>query len=115
MTVRETTAKPGEKIYDISYTGIPLTDENLEIIGALELFVDQTQVRNAARQAEKNIEIAKKQAEFQEQEVDQLITNLEEAGNGRSVHRDQRKETDEDTQRIGENFARINTYLNNCV
>jgi methyl-accepting chemotaxis protein len=115
MTVSDSTAHIGDKTYDISYTGIPLTDENQEIIGALELIVDQTQVRNAARQAEKNAEIAKKQTEFQEQEVDQLIANLEKLAIGdlSIVTRD--RETDEDTQRIGENFSRINTCLNNCV
>ena len=104
-----------EKDLEISYTGIPLTDENQEIIGALELIVDQTEVKNAARLAEKNVEIAKKQADFQDQEVDQLIVNLEKLAKGDLSIATSDRETDEDTQRIGENFAKINTYLNNCV
>ena len=115
MTVRDTTAQPDEKTHDIAYTGIPLADENHEIIGALELIVEQTQVRNAARQAERNVEIAKKQAEFQEQEVNQLVANLEKLAMGDLSIEIRERETDEDTQRIGENFVKINTYLNNCV
>ncbi|HWQ77758.1 MAG TPA: methyl-accepting chemotaxis protein [Anaerovoracaceae bacterium] len=115
MAVGETSARLGEKELEISYTGIPLTDENEEIIGVLELIIDQTDIKNAARQAEKNVEIAKKQAEFQEQEVDQLIVNLEKLAAGDLSIVTFERETDDDTQRIGENFARINTYLNNCV
>ncbi|HWQ80036.1 MAG TPA: methyl-accepting chemotaxis protein [Anaerovoracaceae bacterium] len=115
MTVRDSTAQPGEKTYDISYTGIPLTDENREIIGALELIADQTEVRNAARQAEKNVEIAKRQAEFQDQEVDQLIINLEKLAAGDLSITIAERETDEDTRRIGENFDRVNACLNRSV
>lgn len=115
MTVRESVAHLNEKDLEISYTGIPMTGENGEIIGALELFVDQTEVKNAARQAEKNVSIAKKQAEFQEREVDQLIVNLEKLAKGDLSISTSDRETDEDTQRIGENFSKINTYLNNCV
>lgn len=115
MVIRDTVAHLGEKDLEISYTGIPLRDENQEIIGALELIVDQTDVRNAARQAEKNVETAKKQAEFQDREVDQLIVNLEKLAKGDLTIVTSDRETDEDTQGIGENFAKINTYLKNCV
>ncbi len=115
MAVRETVAHLGETDKEISYTGIPLIDENQEIIGALELIVDQTEIKYAARLAEKNIEIAKKQAEFQELEVDELIVNLEKLAKGDLSISVLERETDEDTQRIGENFTKINTYLDNCV
>lgn len=115
MTVRDTIVRLGGKEQEISYTGIPLTDDNGGIIGALELIVDQTEIRNAAREAERNVETAKKQAEFQDQEVGQLIVNLEKLAMGDLSIETFDRETDEDTQKIGENFSRINTYLNNCV
>ncbi len=115
MTIRETVVRLDDTELEISYTGIPLTDENGDIIGALELIVDQTEVKNAARLAEKNVEIAKKQAEFQDREVNQLIVNLEKLAQGDLSIYTSERETDEDTQQIGENFAKINTYLNNCV
>ncbi len=115
MAIRDTVIHLDEKEREISYTGIPLTDENDEVIGALELIVDQTEIRNAARQAENNVEIARKQAEFQDLEVEQLIVNLEKLAKGDLSIDASDMQTDEDTQRIGENFAKINAYLNNCV
>lgn len=113
--VRETVAHLNGKDFDIVCTGIPLKDESQEIIGALELIVDQTQIKNAARQAEKNVETGKKLADFQDYEVEQLILNLEKLAMGDLSITTANRETDEDTQGIGESFAKINSYLNNCV
>ena len=115
LMVRESVAEPDGKEMELSYTGIPLTDQNREIVGALELFVDQTEIRNAARQAERNVKTAQKQAEFQEKEVDQLIINLEKLAQGDLSIKSLEMESDEDTRQIAENFKKINTYLNNCV
>ncbi|HVI42095.1 MAG TPA: methyl-accepting chemotaxis protein, partial [Anaerovoracaceae bacterium] len=115
MIIQDSVARLSDQDLEISYTGIPLTDENQEVIGALELFIDQTDIKNAMRYAERNVEAARKQAEFQDQEVDQLIINLEKLAKGDLSISTSDKETDEDTRRIGENFAKINTYLNNCV
>lgn len=112
---KEAAAHPNDTTVEITHTAIPLRDDNGDVVGALELIVDQTEVKKAARQAEKNVEIANKQAEFQGQEVDQLIVNLEKLAKGDLSIETIDRETDEDTQRIGENFAKINTYLNNCV
>jgi methyl-accepting chemotaxis protein len=100
---------------EIFYTGLPLTDENGEVTGALEIMVDQTDLKNAARQAEKNVITAEKQADFQKQEVYKLIANLEKLAKGDLDITTSEQETDEDTKLIGENFAKINTYLNNCI
>ncbi len=111
----EASARLGGKELTISYTGIPLTDDDGEIIGVLELIIDQTEIKNAARQAEKNVEVAKKQAEFQDQEVERLIVSLEKLAKGDLSIVTADRETDEDTEQIGANFAKINTYLNRCV
>ncbi len=113
--IKDTVAHLNGNDFEITYTGIPLRDENEEVIGALELIVDQTETKDAARQAERNVEIARKQAEFQDKEVDQLIVNLEKLAKGDLSITTFNRDTDEVTQRIGENFAKINSYLNNCV
>lgn len=111
----ETSAQLGGRALEVSYTGIPLTEEKGEIIGVLELIIDQTEIKNAARQAEQNVEVAKKQAEFQDHEVDRLILNLEKLAKGDLSIEIIQRETDADTYRIGENFARINTCLKYCT
>ncbi len=115
MVICDTVAHLNGKTLEIAYTGIPLRDENQEVIGALALVVDQTEIKNAARQAEQNVGTAKKQADFQEQEVDQLLINLEKLAKGDLSITTVDRETDEDTRSIGENFTKINHYLNNCV
>jgi methyl-accepting chemotaxis protein len=111
----ETTARPNGATLEITHTGIPLKDENQEIVGALELMVDQTEIKQAMKSAEKNAQIAQKQAEYQDREVNDLIVNLEKLAKGdlsieTSVH-----EADEDTGRIKQNFENINQNLNNSV
>lgn len=115
MVTRDNVAHLDGGDKEIFYTGLPLTDENGEITGALEIMVDQTDIKNAARQAEKNAQTAKKQSDFQDHEVDKLIVNLEKLAKGDLTITTSEPETDEDTKLVGENFAKINAYLNNCV
>ncbi len=103
-TVSETGAHPNGLNLEISYTGIPMKNENQEIIGALELIVDQTEIKNTMNKIEK-------QAEYQELEVNNLIINLEKLAKGdlnieASIH-----EVDDDTKTIGKNFENINANL----
>ncbi|PKG32455.1 Cache 3/Cache 2 fusion domain-containing protein, partial [Methanoregula sp.] len=58
MASSETQATPKGKQYDISYSGIPILDANGKAIGAMEFFTDLTEIREAARQAQKKIENA---------------------------------------------------------
>jgi len=58
MAGSETQAKPKGKQYDIAYSGVPILDENGNAIGAMEFFTDLTDIREAARQAQKRIEDA---------------------------------------------------------
>ena len=59
MVTAETVAKPMTGVeLDISYTGVPIRDEAGKVIGALEVVVDQTEVKKAAR-------LAKKVADYQ--------------------------------------------------
>jgi archaellum component FlaC len=58
MASSETQAKPKGKQYDIAYSGVPILDANGKAIGAMEFFTDLTDIREAARQAQKKIENA---------------------------------------------------------
>jgi methyl-accepting chemotaxis protein len=100
----ETDAYPNGMNLDISYTGFPLKDLNNKTIGAFELIVDQTIVKNAAR-------ISDKQAEFQKNEVEKLIGNLEKISSGNLDIEINMEQTDQDTLEMGKNFEKINNSL----
>ncbi|OPX65214.1 MULTISPECIES: Cache 3/Cache 2 fusion domain-containing protein [unclassified Methanoregula] len=59
MTSSETVASPrtGKK-HDIAYSGVPILDGSGNAIGAMEFFTDLTDIREAARQAQKRIDDA---------------------------------------------------------
>ncbi len=104
----ETTARPSGMELEISYTGIPITDENQQVIGAIELIVDQTEVVNGIRKTEK-------QTVFQNREVQSLIMNLKKLAQGDLNIKTVEHEVDEDTKLIGQDFKSINDNLNNCI
>ncbi len=49
--IRETDAHPGDKDMWISYTGVPVKDQEGKTIGALEIVIDQTEVKKAMEDA----------------------------------------------------------------
>jgi len=118
----ETIARPHGAPVDIQYEGIPLLDHEGNIIGAYELVVDQTTVKNAAREQEKHAQeqleishIQQKQAEYQAYEVKKLIQSLEVLANGKLEVISQIAETDKDTLLIGEDFEKIYSSLHEMV
>jgi PAS domain S-box-containing protein len=58
ITSSETQASPKGKHYDIAYSGVPILDAHGTAIGAMEFFTDLTDIREAARKAQKRIEDA---------------------------------------------------------
>lgn len=78
-----------ETSLDIDYFGIPIKDEEGHAIGAFEIMQDQTDIKRAQREAQKQAEavklqinIAKKQAQYQNKEVEKLIASLDKFSNG---------------------------------
>ncbi|MEW6710553.1 MAG: methyl-accepting chemotaxis protein, partial [Candidatus Riflebacteria bacterium] len=65
----ETKAKPAGKNLDIAYSGVPMKDQNGKIIGAFEVVTDLTAIKAAGR-------VARKVAEFQENETKKLTAGL---------------------------------------
>jgi len=104
----ETTAHIGTKDYEIQYTGMPIKDETGEIVGVMEMVVDQTDIKRAAK-------LAAKQADFQAVEVDKLVKNLEKLAAGDMNVDIQWEEGDEDTRALAETFNQINQYLDMSV
>ena len=89
---------------EIKYTGIPIRDKDNNVIGAMELITDQTDIKKAAR-------IAEKQADFQSNEVQKLIYNLEKVSLGDLMLELKVAQSDSDTELIGQNFEKINNSL----
>ena len=99
-----TDAHPGSLNLDIDYTGVPIKDDNGNIIAAFEVVSDQTAVKKAAR-------VADKQAKFQSDEVGKLLVNLEKLSIGDLNANTVVAACDEDTQAISQNFEQINGSL----
>ena len=97
---REAAAHPNGMNLDILYTAIPLKDGKNQVIGAMELVVDQTAIMNAAR-------VSKKQAKYQEQETSKLLVEIENLAQGKLQCNSKIEPTDEDTNSIGEMFSNI--------
>jgi len=104
----ETVANVNGQRYDIAYEGIPIRNKNNDIVGALELVMDQTEVRTSQR-------TVKKQMEFQNTEVQSLIGNLDKLSKGDFELNISQIETDEDTHEIGEMFNNINNSLSEML
>ncbi|WP_277059006.1 MCP four helix bundle domain-containing protein, partial [Trichlorobacter lovleyi] len=99
-----TDAHPGSLNLDIDYTGVPIKDDNGNVIAAFEVVTDQTAVKKAAR-------IADKQAKFQDTEVEKLLKNLELMAIGDLNVNTLVARSDEDTQTIADNFEKINSSI----
>lgn len=104
----ETDAHPQNNLLDISYTGVPLKDADGKIIGALEMFTDQTEIKRAAR-------LVRKQADYQTAEVNRLIETLDMMADGDMNTEFVGTATNDDTHAIGENFRKIGRALNSMI
>ncbi len=104
----ETDAHPRGLTLDISYTGIPIKDASNNIIGAIELVVDQTAIKTAAR-------VAQKQADYQDKEVSKLIVGLDKLSKGNLQLETEVASADNDTKLIYDNFVKINHSLQTSV
>ncbi len=108
ITNSSTDAHPGSLNLDIDYTGVPIKDDNGNIIAAFEVVTDQTAVKKAAR-------VAEKQAKFQNTEVGKLLSNLEKLSIGDLNVNTIVGKSDEDTTTIAQNFEQINSAINQNI
>lgn len=104
----ETVAHPNGMVLDIAYEGMPLKDREGNVIGAIELVIDQTQIMNASR-------IQTKIADYQKCEVEKLIANLESLAEGNLKVQLKPEPFDGDTDAMARNFDTIYSSLADMV
>lgn len=109
LSASETVAKPmaGVEI-DIAYTGVPIRDEAGKIIGALEVVMDQTEVKKAGR-------LAKKVADYQAAETEKLVDNLGRLAMGDANFTVETAAGDDDTVAVHQTFETINASVERLI
>ncbi|MBK7258274.1 MAG: HAMP domain-containing protein [Ignavibacteriae bacterium] len=100
----ETTARPGANELEISYTGVPIKDGKHEVVGVLEIVVDQTAVRKAQK-------VADKVAAYQRVQVEILSEDLHKLSAGDLGLQLFVAPGDADTAEVRANFETINERL----
>ncbi|MCK5519823.1 MAG: hypothetical protein KAI81_01810, partial [Candidatus Marinimicrobia bacterium] len=108
MTSASSSASPANKTMLLDHNGIPLHDQEGNIVGALEIITDQSEARNA-------MNIISKQANFQKVEVEKLIKNLQKLASGDLTLETVVGKCDHDTNDVANNFIRINDALEQTV
>jgi methyl-accepting chemotaxis protein len=71
----ETDAHPGGLSLEIQYTGFPIKDDDGKIIGAFEIVMDQTEIKNTLNRIQKI-------SDYQSEETDKIVENISKASNG---------------------------------
>ena len=105
----ETDAHPAVGVdLDIAYSGMPLRNEAGQVIGAFEVVSDQTAVKAAAR-------LAKKIADYQENETGKLVDGLGKLAQGDVNFTIVTEPADDDTREVNATFESIADALNTCV
>jgi methyl-accepting chemotaxis protein len=104
----ETDAHPGNLNLEISYTGLPIKDEKGNVIGAIELVTNQTEVKQAMRRA-------KKIADFQAHETSKLTEGLGKFARGDLDFKLEVAEGDSDTSDARKTFETITTAVAQTV
>ncbi len=100
----ETKANPVGLDLDISYEGVPIRDRSGDVVGSLEIVMDQTDIMNARR-------LSDKITRYQEEEVTKLVDRLQDLANGNLEFETTTAETDKDTKDTGSRFMAINQSL----
>ena len=110
----ETDAHPAGLDLDIKYTGRPIHDENGNVIGAFEVVLDLTDVKQAMRQAEKEqqmvqiqMEKAKRVSDYQQIETDKIVNTVETLANGDFSADVMLSDPDEETQEAYDTLSKI--------
>ena len=109
VATSETVAKPmtGVEI-DISYTGVPIRDQAGKTIGALEVVMDQTEVKKAAR-------LAKKVAGYQAVGTEKLVDGLGRLAKGDANFTVETAAGDADTAEVRRTFETINASMERLI
>ncbi|WKY47911.1 methyl-accepting chemotaxis protein [Eubacteriaceae bacterium ES3] len=108
-TGHETDAHPQAGMdLDISYTGVPILDQEGKAIGALEIITDLTAIKQAER-------VMEKIAAYQATETMQLSQALNQLANGDTNISIELSPADSDTQSSYDTFKLLGDSLETCV
>ena len=101
-------AKTGGKAMELDYVSVPIINKAGRCAAVFEFVTDQTQIRNAAK-------IADKQATYQAMEVERLINVLKKIADGDLNIKHNVAKADVDTQEIAANFESIRETLTTMI
>ncbi|NCD32485.1 MAG: HAMP domain-containing protein [Spartobacteria bacterium] len=112
-----------KRLFELRYTGIPLLNDEQDIIGAIAIIEDQTDIRTATREATRQaseaqqaVKKAQKRATYQGGLVEQLVNTLNYIAMGSFAEVDLTLVAgDDDTQDIYLAFSQINTALKTTI
>jgi methyl-accepting chemotaxis protein len=102
----ETQANPGGKNLEIQYTGAPVKNLLGKTVGAIEIVVDQTEIKDILKKSEKL-------NEFQKTEVEKVSDNLKKISVGDLDINYETEQYDEDTKETALAFQKIGDALIN--
>ncbi len=105
----QTTAKPRSDLtLEIEYIGVPVKNEQGQVVGAFEVVLDQTQIRTAQR-------IATKVSEYQNLEVLKVQNALGKIACGDLGVTLQAAESDQDTDAVKQTFMTMYNAVSNVI
>ena len=102
----ETKANPAGKELEIKYTGAPVKDINGKTVGAIEIVIDQTNIKNMLRKSEKLNKYQKTEVEKVSKSLEQI--SIEDLEVNYKVNK-----YDEDTEQTALAFKKIGDALTN--
>jgi methyl-accepting chemotaxis protein len=109
MSKSQTVARPTEALkLDIDYIGMPIKDRNGQVIGAFEVVMDQTAIKQAQRKSDKI-------AAYQQVEVGKLQHALSRIATGDLQVKAEVSSADEDTEATRKTFSIIADATNQVV
>jgi methyl-accepting chemotaxis protein len=111
----ETDAHPAGKRLEIAYTGVPLRDEAGNMIGAMAVISDLTEIKQAARATERAATLSRKRGEFQANEIEKLVVNLDKVAQGNLDVTLSVAAADADTAEVATHFEHINAAVQGTV
>lgn len=101
----ETRACPNGSVLDITYSAVPVKNDNGDVIGALEVITDLTEIKTAQR-------VAQKISDYQNAETDKIKKALLKIANGNLDVSVEVTEGDDDTAEVYETFKELGDSLN---
>lgn len=104
----ETDAHPNGLDVEISYTGVPIKNQSGETIGALDVVIDQTEIKNAQKKMEKV-------ASYQSEEVVKLSETFDKMSKGDLTISYSPNNSDEDTAEVYEAFSGVSKAIKSSL